>query len=732
MGGGTKAWLGRRGILAFVALALAACAYIFRPLHIPTQDGRALEFTDRHGLALGTLLTRDQQHSAFVPLARISPFFISAILDTEDRRFFQHGAVDGVALARAFAGTLQTGRSPRGASTISIQLARLLEPVGSGLDGKLAEVVAAQRLENGASKRAILEAYCNRVPMGANVYGVEAGALTYFGVGAAQLDLAQAALLSAIPNDPVRLDPYAHWSALKVRQRYVLSRMVAAGDVSTSDAASAAVEDIALRARGGGIVAAAHLLFWLAPTVPPQQTVVRTTIDLPLQRFVEAQVRDVVRSLGDHDVHHAAVLVVDNRTREVLAYVGSPDYFADENLGRNDGAQALRQPGSTLKPFLYELALERRAIRPQTILLDAPAAYAIPGGRLYQPSDYSGRFMGPVRVRVALADSLNVPAVRVLESTGVPAFLDRLHALGCVHLQMPAAHYGLGLTLGGGEVSLYELTRAYVTMARGGVWADLVAIEPERSARASPPAADPAWSLVTDILADTHARAAAFGVNSVLAPPFAAAVKTGTSSDFRDTWTVGFTRDYTVAVWVGNFDGRPMRHVSGVTGAGPLWNRIMLHLHESREPASFPAPLGYVRRPICADTGLRPARDCRTVVTEWLDRADLVAYQRAPSPERRARIAIAFPHDGDRFALVPGASQRIAIDVVAASTRAARVTVDGDPLRARDGAFVWPLSLGQHEIVARVGSDSATARIAVEPPPHPEHVGFSIVGRTGR
>jgi penicillin-binding protein 1C len=717
-------------VASAAALTIAGFCHLLRPLHIPAQDGRALEFTDRHGLALGTLLTRDQQHTAFVPIERISPFFVRAIVDAEDRRFFQHGAVDGVSLARAFAGALQTGRSPSGASTISIQLARLLVPVGSGLPGKIAEVVEAQRLENGASKRAILEAYCNRVPMGANVYGVEAAALTYFGVGSTQLDLAQAALLAAIPNDPVRLDPYAHSSALRVRQRYVLSRMAAAGDVSAGDAASAAAEDIALRPRGGGIVAAAHLLFWLAPAVPPQRTVVRTTIDLPLQRFVEAQVRDIVRSLGDHDVHHAAVVVVDNHTREVLAYVGSPDYFADENLGRNDGAQALRQPGSTLKPFLYELALERRAIRPGTILLDAPAAYAIPGGRLYQPSDYSGRFMGPVRVRLALADSLNVPAVRVLESTGVPAFLDRLHALGFAHLQRPAAYYGLGLTLGGGEVSLYELARAYVTMARGGAAADLVAIAPEGSARASPSAADPAWPLVTDILADKHARAAAFGVNSVLALPFATAVKTGTSSDFRDTWTVGFTRDYTVAVWAGNFDGRPMRHVSGVTGAGPLWNRIMLHLHESREPASFPAPLGYVRRPICADSGLRPARNCRTVVTEWLDRGDLVAYEQAPpSLERRMRLAIAFPRDGDRFALVPGASQRIAIDVVAASTRATRVTVDGRLLPARDGAFVWPLRIGQHEIVARAGSDSATARIAVEPPPRPAHVGFSLVGR---
>ena len=713
------------------ALACAASAFVFRPLVPPAQDGRALEFTDRNGLWLGTLLARDATHAAFVPLRRISPAFVGAVLAAEDARFFSHGAVDPLAAARALAEALRSGDVPGGASTISMQLGRILAPVDPGWRGKVEEAIAAQRLENGNSKPAILEAYCNRAPMGANIYGVEAAARTYFGIGADQLDLARAALLAAIPNDPTRLDPYRHWERLRARQRYVLARMAAAGFVRPAEAARAGDEEIALLPRGGGIAAAAHFLFAEAPQVPLQETVARTTIDLSLQRFVQTQVRDVVRGLGDHDVHQAAALVIDNRTRQILAYVGSTDYFDDLALGRNDGVAALRQPGSALKPFLYELALERRAIRPTTILLDEPATYAIPGGKLYQPGDYSGRFAGPVRVRVALADSLNVPAVRVLDRVGVDAFLERLHRLGFTHLRRSADYYGLGLGLGGGEVSLYELVRAYVALARGGDAGDLSGLlaaggAPEDDAAAR----DPAWALVTDILADAHARAASFGVHSVLALPFDAAVKTGTSSGFRDTWTVGYTREYTVGVWAGNFDGRPMRHVSGVSGAGPLWNRIMLHLHERRDPEPFAPPAGYVRRPICAETGARPTRGCRAVVSEWLDPDDLAGYARPlRSPRAAPAPLIAFPSDGDRFVLVPGGGpQRIVVQVAAQRPERVRATLDGAPLRNEGGAFVWPLRLGAHEIVARDGGRSVRVEIVVDPPPA-RRTGFTVLGR---
>ena len=600
-------------LLAFAPVAGIAAAYGYG-VDVAALASRheAVTFTDRTGLPLGTVLASDSRHAVAVPLDRISPDFLRAIVAAEDARFYRHGAIDVAALARATRDYLVYGEARSGGSTIEMQLARLLHPTPSSIRGKFVQIAGAERIAIRSSKTAILEAYVNRVPMGGNLYGVEAASRTYFGEPAADLDLAQASLLAAIPNDPDGLAPSANWSALRARQRYVLQRMVTVGDISEPAATRAFAETLHARRADEGITDAAHALFALYPKAGGGR--VRTTIDRTLQRFVQAQTLDVIDSLQSEHVVDAAALVVDNRTGAVLAYVGSPDYFADEALGRNDGVTALRQPGSSLKPFMYELALERRTILPTTILPDVPAAYAISGGKLYQPADYSGRFSGPVRVRYALANSLNAPSVRVLSSLGVGAFLQRLHELGFVHLTQPPSYYGLGLTLGGGEVSLWELAGAYATLARGGsaVPLHLLNLQPPAANRIGDP---PTWSLVTDMLADPHARAQSFGLHSVLEMPFPAAVKTGTSSDFRDTWTVGFSREYTVAVWVGNFDGSPMRDVSGVTGAAPLWNRIMLHLYDRKDdPPPFDPPSGFVRVAICATTGHAPQPGCPAVV----------------------------------------------------------------------------------------------------------------------
>ncbi|MGI0489168.1 penicillin-binding protein 1C [Pantanalinema rosaneae CENA516] len=608
------------------------------------QDQQAIAFSDRQGLPLGTLLTRDQEHTVAVELNQVSPYFLQAIIAAEDRRFYQHGALDERAIVRAILEAIQARQVMSGASTITMQLARMLEPAPRDLPSKLKEIWLSWRLVAGMSQDEILRAYINRLPMGGNVYGVEAAARSYFGIPAQDLTIAQASLLAGIPNDPNRLHPYDHWSALKKRQRYVLEQMIKAGHLTQTESDRVYTEAISLQPRQQGIIAAPHFLFWLASqlTDPPAQ--VRTTIDRPLQQFVETQVQQVIGSLTAQNVHHAAALVIDNESGDVLAYVGSPDYFAEAQMGRNDGVQALRQPGSTLKPFLYELALENQTIRPNTVLADVPTRYAIPGARLYTPADYSETFQGPVRVRVALANSLNIPAVRILEKVGVPAFLERLHQLGFVHLTRSPDHYGLGLTLGSGEVNLWELAQAYVTIARSGAAIPLntkiLDSSPSSLSSPSPSSASPAlsspsptpWQLITDMLSDSHARAKAFGVDSLLTLPFPAAVKTGTSSDFRDTWTVGFTSDYTVAVWVGNFDSAPMQKVSGVTGAAPLWHRIMLHLHEQREPAAFPVPEGMVSRPICAVSGARPHPVCPAIVAEYFAPADLAEYERQPDP----------------------------------------------------------------------------------------------------
>lgn len=595
------------------------------------QEQQAVEFVDRHGLPLGTILTRDQEHTVTVSLAQISPHFQHAIIAAEDQRFYQHGALDERAIGRALLEAIQARQIVSGASTITMQLARMIDPVPFGIPGKLQEIWTAWRIFAGMNRDEILQAYINRLPMGGNIYGVEAASRIYFGIPASDLTVAQASLLAGIPNDPNNLQPDDRLIPLKRRQAYVLERMVADGYLTPADRDRAVAEEVALQPRQQGIIAAPHFQFWLAQQLPADHPAqVQTTLDRPLQQFVETQVMQVVQGLANHHVHHAAAIVVENTTGNVLAYVGSPDYFATAQMGRNDGVQALRQPGSTLKPFVYQLALEKGLIRPNTILADVPTRYAIPGARLYNPSDYSETFQGPVRVRYALANSLNIPAVRVLEKVGVNAFRDRLHQLGFSHLTQPADHYGLGLVLGSGEVNLWELAQAYTTLARQGEGITLKVRQTALLPTPPPTHSLPHALLITDMLADSHARARAFGVDSLLALPFPAAVKTGTSSDYRDTWTIGYTTDYTVAVWVGNFDSTPMQQVSGVTGAAPLWHRIMLHLHEQQEPQAFPAPAGMVKRPICAISGARPVPACPAVVEEYLFVEDVSAYETQP------------------------------------------------------------------------------------------------------
>ncbi|MBD2456459.1 penicillin-binding protein 1C [Nostoc sp. FACHB-87] len=736
--------------VVFVCIVVRLLPY-FAPIHTAdiAQNQLALEFSDRNGLPLGTILTRDQEHTAVVPLNQVSPQFIKAIIAAEDSSFYHHGALDIKAIIRAINQAIHAKQIVSGASTITMQLARMLEPSTRNFSGKLQEIWLAWRLAAGMNKEEILAAYINRLPMGGNIYGVEAASRTYFSTPASELNLAQASLLAAIPNNPTYFDPLQHWDRLKQRQKYVLNRMVQDGYITQQIAEKTQTEKVVFQSRQRGIIAAPHFLFWLANqlsnTKQQETSPIFTTIDRPLQKFVEAQAQQVISNLAANNVHDAAALVIDNHTGEVLAYVGSPDYFNETKLGRNDGVQALRQPGSTLKPFVYELALEKKLIRPNTILADVPAHYAIPGAKLYSPTDYTQRFLGPVRVRIALANSLNVPAVRVLEKIGVPNFLERLHELGFTHLNQTPEYYGLGLTLGSGEVTLWELAQAYVTMARQGQSIPLVTTL-SYSPLPTPHSPLPTiWQLITDMLSDRHARATAFGVDSVLNLPFPAAVKTGTSSNFRDTWTVGFTSDYTVATWVGNFNGEPMRQVSGVMGAAPLWNRIMLHLHENQEPAAFTVPQGLIQLPICADSGLRPTADCNSVVQEYFYPEDKIAYATQDKfnlpPEYNdwlakqqsnfvsSNLRIVSPQNGDLFLLYPGTEGQQKLEFkLAGNPSSVEWRLNGEKLDTQSTNLFWYLRPGNWNLEARSADTSDKVSFQVELAKiRPTKRGFSVV-----
>jgi penicillin-binding protein 1C len=757
-------------ILIIFCLIIRLLPYL-APIHSQdiAQKQLALQFTDRNNLPLGTILTRDQEHTSIVPLNQVSPQFINAILAAEDGNFYHHGAVDLKAIVRAIQDSIKHRKIVSGASTITMQLARMLDNSPRNISAKIKEIWLSWRLFAGMNKDEILTAYINRLPMGGNIYGVEAASQIYFSTSASNLNLAQASLLAAIPNNPTYFNPYQHWDRLKKRQQYVLNQMVKDGYISNVESERIYQEEVIFQLREQGIIAAPHFLFWLAKQIPPtlNQSLIQTTINRPLQQFVEAQVKQVLDSLKENNVHDAAALVIDNHSGEVLAYVGSPDYFNDVNLGRNDGVQSLRQPGSTLKPFVYELALEKGVIKPNSILADVPSHYAIPGAKLYSPQDYTNTFLGPVRVRVALANSLNVPAVRVLEKVGVETFLNRLHELGFENLNQSPEYYGLGLTLGSGEVSLWELAKAYLTMANLGKNTPLITIlndlnnspitnyQSPVTNHQSPITNHQNWQLIINMLSDRYARATAFGVDSVLNLPFPTAVKTGTSSNYRDTWTVGFSTDYTVTTWVGNFNGEPMRQVSGVTGAAPLWNRIMLHLHENQPPVDFSTPAGLIQLPICANTGLKPTPDCNSVVQEYFSPQDKIAYENSadfhlppvydewlakqqPSNFISDQFRIVSPGDGDLFIIYPGAEaqQKLEFKVASNSHQSVEWWLNGQKLSPTshtpaNNEIFWQLRPGKWTLEARIGKLYSQINFQVMlGDTNPTRPGFSVVKPT--
>jgi penicillin-binding protein 1C len=622
----------RRRVMTTTIAILFLLSLRLIPLLFPVHAGdlaesrfQAISFYDRHGNLLQEVLSAGANRSVQVGLSHISPYFRDAIIAAEDKNFYRHHGVDFGAVIRAIYQNTSSGRVVSGASTITLQLARLLHPAKRTIYNKLREVFLAWRLEAGMSKDEIMEAYLNRLPMGGNLYGVESGARSYFGISAGDLTLAQATLLASIPNSPNNLNPYHHIGNIKQRQETILNRMADLGMIPQQRIGGVLKEDVLLKPQKASFLAP-HLVFRLAGLLPDSVHSVKTTLDAGWQALVCEQIDMVLKQLKNYHVTNAAAILLDNHSGEILAYAGSADYFNTDIDGQYDGVQALRQPGSTLKPFLYMLALEQ-GFTPGT------THYHMPTG-IYSPRNYSEDFHGPVRLREALGNSLNVPAVRVLAKIGVEPFLERLGEYRFTSLDRKADYYGIGLVLGGGEVSLYELARAYLCIARGGDFQPLTAFLDINDVPCDPISSPFSIStpqcnyLITDILSDPRARTAEFGFNSILNLPFPCAAKTGTSHRFCDNWTVGFTRDYTLGVWVGNFDHTPMMKVSGISGAGPLFANIIYLLYRNREyPYPFPAPPGLLRVSLCPLSGQKPGPACPSRIEEWITERDTALYQ---------------------------------------------------------------------------------------------------------
>lgn len=602
--------LGAALVLLFpwVALVIAAAATPLPPelREGPAAYGPSARVLDRNGVLLREVRAEGGVRATWVSLDEVGPDVVRAMLAAEDRRFFRHPGIDPIAIVRATAQAIVSRRFVSGASTITQQLARNLVPRPRTLRGKLGEMALALRIEASLSKRRILEEYLNRVAFGPDARGIDAASRTLLDKRPRDLSLAEAAMLASLPRGPSLYDPRKGTEAVRRRRDRVLARMLASGAATEDEVRRATNEPIALP-KGGAAPGTAHFIRAVLSgaldtgaggALRGRASAVTITVDRALQREIEVIVRTAVDARAHERVSAAAVVVLENRTGDVLAYVGSPGIDDVARLGHNDGVLAKRQPGSALKPFVYGLAMERLGMTPATLLPDVETVFPTPLGE-YRPENYDGRFHGPVRLREALACSYNVPAVWTAARLGPEAVLERLRALGLGTLSESATHYGVAIALGDGEVRLLDLANAYATLARGGVWKPVRAVREATGVDGRPiPISEPperrvmdeaaAWA-VTHVLSDDKARIASFGENSALDLPFAAAAKTGTSKAFRDNVAVGYTPEVTVAVWVGNFDGSPMQGVSGVSGAGPIFRDAMLAAARVRPPSAFPA-----------------------------------------------------------------------------------------------------------------------------------------------
>ncbi|MEM9999015.1 MAG: penicillin-binding protein 1C, partial [Bacteroidota bacterium] len=586
----------------------------------------SVRVTDRAGTLLqevrpdgrGQPVTLDPSQPGALP-----SHVVAALVATEDRRFYDHHGIDLRAVARAVRDNLRARRVVSGASTIPMQVASFLRadggPTATGFLGKLAEAHLALRLDAHLAKDEILALWLERAPFGRNAFGIEAAAQTVLGKPASALTLPEAALLVGLPQRPSGYDPFRYPDAARARQQRVLAAMETTGAITPDERTRAEAVALDLAPQRATSLAP-HFVRSVADSQQPianSLAHLRTTLDADLQAHLEAVARAHVDRLADFQVGNAALVVLENRTGRVLAYLGSADFWNDVALGQNDGVRMRRQPGSAVKPFTYAQALATRRYTPASILADIELEIAEAGGA-FVPENYDRQYHGPVPLREALASSYNVPAVRLAHELGPASVLTTYRRAGLTSLTRDASHYGVGLTLGNGEVSLLELAQAYAGLANGGPRPTVQPVAyaittdgdtlhaPTPSFEPGPIAADVAY-LVTDILRDPAARAPGFGRGSALEVAFPVAVKTGTSKDYRDNWAVGYSPTHTVAVWAGNFDGTPMRWVSGVSGAAPLLNAAFEALGPGGD---FARPDGIAEAMICPASGLRPGVSC--------------------------------------------------------------------------------------------------------------------------
>ncbi len=594
----------------------------------------SVRIVDRNGALLYEVLEEDGGRNVVVPLERIPENLIKATIATEDQGFYSHPGVDLKGVMRAVWINLRGGEMVVGGSTITQQVSRNLllaseERGERSLRRKLREMILAIQLTRRLSKDEVLEFYLNQTYYGGMAYGVEAAAQTFFAKPVSELDLAESAMLAGMPQAPAVYNPFTDISAAKERQGVVLRLMEESGTISQEQHASALRENLVLAEKPYPMEAPHFVmmvkneldsLFSREEIYANGGLVVWTTLDLNWQKIAEQAIThhlDAMQHSEDgfgHNINNAALVAIDPNSGEVLSLVGSPDYFDDQHGGAINMAISTRQPGSALKPLVYSAALDpgrgNGTWNAATMLLDVKTSFLTQEGKSYIPENYDLQEHGPVLLREALASSLNIPAVIALDHIGLEELFAELAGMGITTLKDPHT-YDLSLALGGGEIRLLELTAAYGTFANTGYRVEPrlireitnprgeILFSPETVKAIRVLDARVAW-LISDILSDNDARRIGFGLNSVLRLDRPAAVKTGTTSNFHDNWTVGYTPDLVVGVWSGNTNYESMRGVNGLSGAAPIWHQFMRSVLKGYPPRPFIQPPGFVRsRSLC-------------------------------------------------------------------------------------------------------------------------------------
>lgn len=701
------------------------------------------QYLDRDGIPLSLTYDNPLNVSDWLPLHEIPELLQQAFVAAEDRRFYRHRGGDWLARAHAVVQNVRSLKVVRGASTISEQVVRIAHPRPRTLWARWLEGVEAALLERRFSKAEILEFYLNQVPYGRQRRGVLQAARLYWNRDLDTLTTAEMLVLAAAVRAPGRLEGAGGAAELRGAVRRLASALVAAGHlpesaVASLDGPALPMPEIHLPVDASHFLRRLARLAGGAPAAAGTRGRVRTTLDAGLQNDVQRMLDSSLAAVWERQPLDGAVVVVNHQTDEILAWVNGGAMSGSLPGSWIDAVVTPRQPGSTLKPFLYGMALEM-GWTASTIIDDSPLARRI-GSGIHPFRNYSRRFYGPLRLREALGNSLNIPAIRTVQAVGVEAFLDRLHRLGFASLDRMAAHYGEGLALGNGEVTLFELVQAYAVLARMGLARPL-----RFTLDGAGPVGSPAGriyspetaSLLADILSDPGARRLEFGAGNILRMPVQTAVKTGTSNDHRDAWAVGYNHRYTVGVWMGNLDRRATDGITGTTGPGMVLRSVFSRLTRFEQTAPLYLSPGLVTVPICRESGQRAGVGCPVILERYLPgRGPGLSCPVHGGPAtaagsgdfgKDAAFRVVRPTQQLQMAMDP----RIPDDIeayplrVAGAGRIERIEwlVDGRVVGAsgRDQRhFMWPLARGEHRVQARVwagdgplGQETEAVRFAV-------------------